>query len=519
MYLVFLFKPYFMQILSKEVYFNEDDSEEDLEEITDRLNRERVAMNNSWLFERVQEGLLSQKMYTQILIMKDTLNHVYPDMWDIQVKLKKGQIRITALDDSRELPTLLPYGFSDYVRSTESDYTNSGERYNRDYSYLTDHFVDYYLDNVQRQRESVEHHIIQSFSFYDYGIVIRFPQVTLTNSNEKSCTVKELYVRLNINAIQNSNSRSRESFVSEEIDTEHRYFVRCVFDEINTYHDLYVNIDHQISSKFEGIRMSQDRREIYKGYLHSHLPSRNYIRGNEIQWNNFCLGTGEIFQTLLVLNAEFSPELFGMFLHQLYQYLSWESLEGGPHIRMDCLPIQGYCYEDFPDLNESYVQSYINKHKETIKSLKILNEELFFSIANLDWKVTNHSLQIVNNSKFNEFCKLYGIDYTDYPVRDSIFNQGEDGKLYSFIDTNIESNLQRVSLGHKENLSIVFKGEDVLFEVTESPLVTEQRDTSLDVAVVHPNIKNSLKLKLEANANYEKIRENISTRANQALLK
>lgn len=86
----------------------------------------------------------------------------------------------------------------------------------------------------------------------------------------------------------------------------------------------------------EGKRYSFSTSELLSGYCHSHL-CRFSLDGDEetdgSNFTDFCTGGGSNFANLIgSMDKTNTLKEFEMFLIQLEQYLSWESLEGKPYI-------------------------------------------------------------------------------------------------------------------------------------------------------------------------------------------
>jgi hypothetical protein len=117
------------------------------------------------------------------------------------------------------------------------------------------------------------------------------------------------------------------------------------------YIKIYIN-SHGHSLSVTGTRGTVSYEEFIARYQHSHLPSTEILG----TFNNFCMGTGDYAQVMsrisgmLYLYDKSEDDIYGddikrrdeqipanmkMLLFSLKEMLSWESLEGGPHIRME----------------------------------------------------------------------------------------------------------------------------------------------------------------------------------------
>jgi len=140
-------------------------------------------------------------------------------------------------------------------------------------------------DNWELQYNDIDNLVI---------IYVKFPLITIVNSNDLSHTIKDLYVRI------------------------------CC------------DTDMKFSKMFkiEGFRGKLTYNEFKSGYSHSHLPSFSFD-----SFSNFCLGIGteiDILRADLIDNSiPFIQERLEQFLYMLEVYVRWESLEGVPHIKME----------------------------------------------------------------------------------------------------------------------------------------------------------------------------------------
>jgi hypothetical protein len=137
-------------------------------------------------------------------------------------------------------------------------------------------------------------------------IMVWWPEVTITNENDKSITIQDLYAKIQIT-------------LEGRIPYEVRSFMLCrtTFSEVQ-----YIS-----------------------GYQHSHLPSFRGIPGFE----DPCLGTGPINNTVLELKNNCDSTEWMLFCQELSMYVTVESLRGGPYIRMETIGSkrQSSDYTDF----------------------------------------------------------------------------------------------------------------------------------------------------------------------------
>ena len=122
------------------------------------------------------------------------------------------------------------------------------------------------------------------------NIIIHFPEVRVTNENDKYVDIKELYAKVKIN----NNG--------------------CI---VGTFGLL--RADYPLS-------------HIYADYAHSHIPGVTLDREG---YKSPCLGTGPINRTILSLVEGCDLSLWMLFCRELDVYVTVESLSGVPHRRLE----------------------------------------------------------------------------------------------------------------------------------------------------------------------------------------
>ena len=127
-----------------------------------------------------------------------------------------------------------------------------------------------------------------------YYILVWWPTVTVTNDNNKSVIIKDLYARIQVTS-------------EGKIPYENRGFM------LN--------------------RTTFSSEQWASGYLHSHIP-RIYHQERP-GWANPCLGRGPINNTIMDLKNDYEEAVWMLFCQELALYVTVESLAGGPYIRME----------------------------------------------------------------------------------------------------------------------------------------------------------------------------------------
>ena len=125
-----------------------------------------------------------------------------------------------------------------------------------------------------------------------FYIMVRFPKVTVTNENDKSVEITELYAK------------------------------------------VFVGLDgHLKGDKFQLNRTEYSVLQWVNDYAHSHLPGiqNKYPE----QFRIPCTGSGPINNTIDSLKGKFDLNLWGLFAFELSKYVTVESIRGVPYRRLE----------------------------------------------------------------------------------------------------------------------------------------------------------------------------------------
>lgn len=126
--------------------------------------------------------------------------------------------------------------------------------------------------------------IKRNAALLQFTVIIRFPEVEMTNSHKSKHTIKDLWVKFEMKS------------------------------------------DCTMQYNLWGMRSTLSKEEAASGYMHSHLHTTT-----DPHWNAFCRGTGEINQIMASLAKEYTDPGFVLFCLNLKTFVAWESLEGTPY--------------------------------------------------------------------------------------------------------------------------------------------------------------------------------------------
>ena len=129
------------------------------------------------------------------------------------------------------------------------------------------------------------------------SLYIHFPEITITNSKRQTHLIKDLYIQYDIQ-VRKAN-----------------------FNTSN----------YKLEVSFSGKRAALSLKEWEGGYRHSHLMTGSNI------FSCFCLGRSDYSILLQSLQIEPTENNWMLVFLGLENYLSWESLEGGPYLTIDSI--------------------------------------------------------------------------------------------------------------------------------------------------------------------------------------
>lgn len=143
---------------------------------------------------------------------------------------------------------------------------------------VVDAFVDYYgEDRVDLQTDHLGGHLI----------LVYFPRVTVTNENDRSVDITELYARVKVDSLG------------------------------------------KLIGTFMLNRAEYSVDQWYSNYMHSHIIE--IPKTTLVEFQNPCLGSGPIKDTCAHLNGTFNEDIWRLFTLELDKYVHTESVFGIPY--------------------------------------------------------------------------------------------------------------------------------------------------------------------------------------------
>ena len=263
-----------------------------------------------------------------------------------------------------------------------------------------DTFQQTVLDNYQLRREKIE-------SFKSLGVRKALEDVIkhhFTSDNyEINVSGGDLHIILKYNDITITNSEGDSHFIKS-------MFVKLIY---NLSNNKFVNLLYG-----KGGELSV--KELNCGYVHSHIPS------NVSNWGKFCLGSSEITGILADLSMnEFNDAKFDLLLYNLAEYIKWESLEGGPHFKIKQL---NYGSNNILRITDETISEI---HKSFIRNTSKFNTMFDYSINKI--KVNIDDL-LINSISYN--CP---IEYKGTYVNDSFIKNLNYDELIERAEDSLDS--------------------------------------------------------------------------------
>lgn len=129
------------------------------------------------------------------------------------------------------------------------------------------------------------------------NVMIYFPSVTITNENDRSIDITEVYVKFRVD-----------------------------------------NFGKMIGV-FNINRAEYTAAQWHCNYMHSHV--KNIPKGNLTEFSSCCLGSGPIRDTMASLNTTFDKDIWGLFALELDKYIHTESIVGVPYHYLEKVHIGG----------------------------------------------------------------------------------------------------------------------------------------------------------------------------------
>lgn len=410
--------------------------------LNNRTGLSQGMLNSEWVNKQIIKNRLDSRYAETLSKIIPVLEGVYPGRWDIQYDLK-----MEFLDDSNM------YQFISFDTDIYHAYlSNYGEGENLSSMYTR--WVNYDR-NVHLRLNTADgsFYIPSRLVISNVYIIIHFPEAIISNSRKESVEMKDFFTRTN----------------------------------------LYPN--GSISTTLCGTRSTFSIPEISSGYVHSHLHSIRWDKEepsklNKIEYQQFCLGEGELIAFAQLYNGDRSSGSLESYLHMLNTVVSWESVEGGPFLLMQDSVLK---HMGVPNVNNDY-------HKEVLYKIRT---RLVKEDCNIDWVFRDGKYYIVDNEKFEDFL-LTAYKNVTLPTQISVYKD-EAGQYFT------PTSLSVIHFKTQNYYFVPFRGQKFNLKIEgEVKYIGERKK------YINPKIKQYVKSKLESACYKAEIKKHSINWLNQA---
>lgn len=326
----------------------------------------------------------------------------------------------------------------------EEKYNAAMERPRRVYEIFCDYFGE---DKVDMQGfKTLEQYILSGGgSIIDFPpnifLLVWFPEVTVTNENDRSVDIQDLYMKVPISA------------------------------------------DGSMDGSPTMNRATYPLDQFLSDYMHSHTPGIN--KNSPSHFQHICTGSGPIQNTVGNLNGGFDEDLWQLFCSELEDFVHVESLSGGPYRRMEKIGIinrmdeipMSFPYTVAGDLNHNrFVNSISTEEEEEVKTYNLIADftryllkegglPMEFSNGNYSIGMSYIDCTIYLSNKFIEWYNREDNPYrrllsSEFLIIHAILGKHliKNGKLYKSFVANEMEEVRR----YEGDMICTFKGTPVL---------------------------------------------------------
>ena len=279
--------------------------------------------------------------------------------------------------------------------------------------------------------------------FYPF-ILVYWPTVTITNEHNKSIEIKDLFAKVTLT--------------------------------------MDGTIPYEYTFQLNRSTYNTDQFFYSQGYMHSHIA--HIPKHNLSEFQNPCLGTGPIKDTIRTLNESNDEVIWMLFCRELALYVTVESLSGVPYNRLEEVgkfsplveynsgfnaPIEEYSYDTdcaylFDDLSKDEVKEFILYYlNHGHLQLSFMNGIFVCGMSFYDYLIDiSNSFIAFFNEKHPSNSALIADLYGEGVIR-KVFIQG-----LQFSGTTRSS--ERHSISEYIGSHVCwFKGRDIVLNIEESP--------------------------------------------------
>lgn len=331
------------------------------------------------------------------------------------------------------------------VKRIKEEYDNYSKYLNKVFSIFKEYYGE---ERVDMQFPSLElYYELRAAKTLipDYAdILVYFPKVTVTNENNYSHEITDLYLKF-------------------RIDTKGKLLYR-----------------------FTMSRASYTQAELNADYMHSHAPGINST--DPSIFKDVCTGTGPINRTIASLNAAFNEDIWRLFAVELDCYTKVESLSGVPYRRLSSVSSK---YNTDILSRNSYHKYGMDKGKLTLESKinmpQFILHLLEDNIIPFVWNTYSYKIALSRPEFYSTLANEY-IKFNEGKEEFSI----ADLKYYGIIvSAKISQNSIKIMEGNSTNLRrdiegkyvCTFKNKDIHVNIKE-----DKEESEGEYLILNPDI-------------------------------
>lgn len=306
----------------------------------------------------------------------------------------------------------------------------------------------------------------------DTNIIVHFPRVTVTNENNESVEVTDLYVKTPVLS------------------------------------------DGKMNGVFTMTRGSYLMSHVYSNYLHSHvltIPSQNYV------FEKCCTGSGPIVRTMALLAEDCDLDRWRLYCFELDKYTQVESEIGVPYHHLNRISKSNFQITDLILQYEKVATYRFNIDAEVLRNFVpyLINKQVLkFSKHGNHYFIAHPFLEYISilTTTFMEFDGSNDVNY--YLNKRFLIKGTYENGIFKTRTPTTRDYVNNPS----GNIACVFKGQNVIVTV-ENDLISA--DDSKDL-IIDPHIANYLLYKILATLNYGNARrqqeENFTTEEERTII-
>lgn len=301
-------------------------------------------------------------------------------------------------------------------------------------------------ETFEKYKEQLKKTFIDHLSSYipNVYILVHFPQVRVTNENNRYIDIQDLYAKCCISK-------------------------KGLLDGVFTLN-----------------RATYDLKQMISGYMHSHVSS--IPTWDFSQFQSSCLGTGPIRNTMLSLNSNFSIEFWKLFCLELDKYVRVESLDGIPYHRLEQVGSGARIeYSRLSYHSRRPVFSNISISFSDFIKYVITSKKLKYNYVAGGYNIAMSKTECIITIS-NLFIEWYNKCYND-KIYTYSYNRLQDRNVlrkYKILSTGIFEEDSSININYYARYIgkkvCTFKGKDILLNITD---LSNNDDENTTVLLTH----------------------------------